>query len=591
MNRIAKHPTWQALEGDDIVSETPQEAYLVEQLRMAGTPDTRLKAIFVYHRGVADRQPLSRTLLELGIAGDTAVARWIAEHNGYPLLGPQELRASRSASRLLPEAIARTRQALPLESDDGDLWVVIADPEAPQFNQVRYALEGHRVRWIVSPHADVMVKIAEAYARAVDLRDNEVERFVEDMLREAALTRGVSDIHCIPDERSVDIRWRVDGELVPWRVIPGERKELFVAQVKLSSARGSDGQKRTAAAPTGLDVANKLETQDASSVREYGSKRIALRYSVIPAICGESIVIRILDQDAQVESLESLGMAADLALSFREALLQKNGLILITGPTGHGKSTTLAAAIPALNARSQRILSVEDPVEYRLRNVTQFPVTARLSWASALRAFLRHNPDIIIVGEIRDAETAELAIRLALTGHLILATVHATTAIQAISRLIDLGIPGSLLTATVRLLLGQRLVRRICPGCRKPHRHSGRIAQEHAELLAGAGAAGLVPADDPEVGFHEAGGGCAACQRSGYVGRVGIFEHRWISRGVAEVLGAGGFNPVAAEREFEGEFLRGALGARTMRSDGLIKAALGLVSWEEVLANTALASL
>jgi type II secretory ATPase GspE/PulE/Tfp pilus assembly ATPase PilB-like protein len=432
--------------------------------------------------------------------------------------------------------------------------------------------------------------VADVYRRAVTLNDNEVERFVEDMLREAALSRGVSDIHCIPEERSMDIRWRIDGELVPWRVIPGEKKELFVAQVKLSSARGADGLKRAVAAPAGLDVANKLEAQDASSVREYGSKRITLRYSAIPAINGESIVVRILDQDAQVESLESLGMAADTAIAFREALRQKNGLILITGPTGHGKSTTLAAAIPGLNARAQRVLSVEDPVEYRLRNVTQFPVTARLTWAQALRSFLRHNPDVIIVGEIRDTETAELALRLALTGHLILATVHATTAVQAIARLLDLGIPGAILASTVRLLVGQRLIRRLCSRCRQPHRRADELEADYRRELMTAQNAGLLPTTE-RARFHEAGGGCAECGRSGYLGRVGIFEHRAVTRPMADLLArdAGCFSAAAAEDEFGRRHAAGEAAARSLRGDGLLKAATGLADWDEILANTALA--
>jgi type II secretory ATPase GspE/PulE/Tfp pilus assembly ATPase PilB-like protein len=213
----------------------------------------------------------------------------------------------------------------------------------------------------------------------------------------------------------------------------------------------------------GLDVANRLDAQDASAVREYGSKRVSLRYSVIPAINGESIVIRILDQSAQVGSLEDLGMLEDTAMHFRTELKRPNGIILVSGPTGHGKSTTLAAAVPWLDARNKRVLSVEDPVEYRLRTVTQAPVGPRLPFASALRAFLRHNPDIIIVGEIRDGETASLAMRLALTGHLILTTVHANTAVQALCRLLDLGVEASMIASTARFLVAQRLVKRLCP--------------------------------------------------------------------------------------------------------------------------------
>ena len=269
------------------------------------------------------------------------------------------------------------------------LTVAVADPSSPQFAQVRYALEDNSVDWVISPQADIAARVAEAYSTSLDVRDNELERFVEDMIREAAHTRGLSDIHCIPEDRSCEIRWRIDGDLVPWGTLPGAMKEAVSAQLKLSSTRGADGRSRSSAASGGLDVANRLDAQDASAVREYGSKRVSLRYSVIPAINGESIVIRILDQSAQVGSLEDLGMLEDTAMRFRTELKRPNGIILVSGPTGHGKSTTLAAAVPWLDSRNKRVLSVEDPVEYRLRTVTQAPVSARMPFASALRAFLQ----------------------------------------------------------------------------------------------------------------------------------------------------------------------------------------------------------
>ena len=367
------------------------------------------------------------------------------------------------AYEALPEAIARNRHAIAIVRKGARLIVAIADPSWPQFAQVLYALEHDVVEWVVSPQADIAARVAEVYSANLEIQDNELERFVEDMIREAAHTRGLSDIHCIPEDRSCEIRWRIDGDLVPWGTLPGSMKETVSAQLKLSSTRGADGRSRSAVAAGGLDVANRLEAQDASTVREYGSKRVSLRYSAIPAINGESIVIRILDQSAQVGSLEDIGMRDDAAMRFRTELKKPNGILLVSGPTGHGKSTTLAAAVPWLDSRNKRILSVEDPVEYRLRTVTQVSVGPRMPFASALRAFLRHNPDIIIVGEIRDSETASLALRLALTGHLILTTVHANTAIQALSRLLDLGVEASMLSATIRLLVGQRLVKRRMP--------------------------------------------------------------------------------------------------------------------------------
>ncbi len=496
---------------------------LIERVLTSGISERQVASALSYHRGVESRQPVSRTLVELGLASDDSMARWIAECLGWKYLPREELRVVGDAFRSLPESISRNRHAIVLERTDARLTVAVADPSWPQFDQVRYALDGNAINWVISPQADIAARVAESYSSSLNVRENELERFVEDMIREAAHTRGLSDIHCIPDDRSCDIRWRIDGDLVPWGTLPGSMKETVSAQIKLSSTRGADGRPRNMTVTGGLDVANRLDAQDASSFREYGSKRISLRYSVIPAINGESIVIRVLDQSAQVGSLEDLGMLEDTAMQFRTGLKRPNGLLLIAGPTGHGKSTTLAASVPWLDSRNKRVLSVEDPVEYRLRTVTQTPVSQRMPFSSALRAFLRHNPDIIMVGEIRDGETAALAMRLALTGHLILTTVHANTAIQSLNRLLDLGIEASMLVATTRLLIGQRLIKRLCPHCRRPHRKAEALNDRFGYLLESAKKIGVIrPATDSPIGYHEAGGGCAACNRTGFSGRVGI---------------------------------------------------------------------
>ncbi len=565
------------------------DSFLMERLLGAGVSERQIASAQSYHREVEGRQPISRTIVELGLATDEAVARWIAASQGWPYLSREELRVEGDAHKALPEAIARNRHALVIARNGANLTVAIADPSWPQFAQVRYALEESQVEWVISPQADIAARVAETYSAHLEVRDNEMERFVEDMIREAAHTRGLSDIHCIPEDRSCDIRWRIDGDLVPWGTLPGSMKEAVSAQLKLSSTRGADGRSRNAVASGGLDVANRLEAQDASAVREYGSKRVSLRYSVIPAINGESIVIRILDQSAQVGSLEDLGMLGDTAIRFRTELKRPNGILLVSGPTGHGKSTTLAAAVPWLESKNKRILSVEDPVEYRLRMVTQAPVSPRLPFAAALRAFLRHNPDIVIVGEIRDSETASLAIRLALTGHLILTTVHSNSAIQAISRLLDLGIEPSMLAATTRFLLGQRLVKRLCPLCRQPHRDSKALIERYGYVVDPArGLESSFGAPGSAAGFSEAGGGCSACNRSGFSGRSGIFEFRDIRGQVAELLLRQRirFDPIEAESVFSAAAHSGNIGARSMRDDGMIKAAFGLMTPEEVLGAT-----
>lgn len=577
-----------AAELPEFVGE-PLEMHLADCLVSAGVSQRQVASAQAYHRGVEGRQPFSRTVVDLGLATDDAVGRWIAAFHGWRYVPRDELRVQAGAHKTLAESIARTRHALVVSREGDRLTVAIADPSGPQFAQVRFALEGCDVEWVISPQADIAARVAEAYSAHLEVRDNEMEHFVEQMIREAAHTRGLSDIHCIPEDRSCEIRWRIDGDLVPWGTLPGSLKETICAQIKLSSTRGADGRSRSAAGTGGLDVANRLDAQDASSTREYGSKRVSLRYSVVPAVNGESIVIRILDQSAQVGSLEDLGMMADTAMRFRSELRKPNGILLVSGPTGHGKSTTLAAAVPWLDSRSKRILSVEDPVEYRLRTVTQAPVSARLTFASALRAFLRHNPDVIIVGEIRDSETAALAMRLALTGHLILSTVHANTAVHALSRLLDLGVEAPMLAATTRLLLGQRLVKRLCPDCRRPHRRSDALALQYGHLLERASAAGVLRGfAENSFAFHEAGGGCKACDRSGYLGRMGIFEYRETTGAVGDLLvrDRTRFDPRGADSLFSEAARNGDMGARSMREDGMLKAALGITTPEEVLGAT-----
>jgi type IV pilus assembly protein PilB len=578
----------QAARNSDNISDH-LDTFLLRKVLGTGVSERQIASAQGFHREVEGRQPISRTLVELGLATDEDMARWIAEFHGWRYLPREELRVEGDSHKALPEVIARNRDALVIARQGVRLTVAVADPSSPQFAQVRYALEGNAVDWVISPQADIAARVAEAYSATLDVRDNELERFVEDMIREAAHTRGLSDIHCIPEDRSCDIRWRIDGDLVPWGTLPGAMKDAVSAQLKLSSTRGADGRSRNATVSGGLDVANRLDAQDASAIREYGSKRVSLRYSVVPAINGESIVIRILDQSAQVGSLEDLGMLEDTAMRFRTELKRPNGIILVSGPTGHGKSTTLAAAVPWLDSRNKRVLSVEDPVEYRLRTVTQAPVSPRMPFASALRAFLRHNPDIIIVGEIRDNETASLAMRLALTGHLILTTIHANTAIQSLCRLLDLGVEASMIAATARFLLAQRLVKRLCPGCRKPHRDSDALTKRFENIVKIARRSGVVRfADRQSQGFFEAGGGCSACNRSGYVGRLGIFEFREIRRPVADLLMRQRvrFDSMGAESIFSAAILEGDIGARCMHEDGILKASFGITTPEEVFGAT-----
>ncbi|MEL7491298.1 MAG: type II secretion system ATPase GspE [Pseudomonadota bacterium] len=348
---------------------------------------------------------------------------------------------------------------------------------------------------------DDLTSLAEGLPKTADLLDSEddapIIRLINALIAEAVKTKA-SDIHVEPYEKSLSIRLRIDGVLREVLSLPARMTPVLTSRVKVMSR---------------LDIAEKRVPQDGRISISLGGKNVDVRVSTLPARFGERIVMRILDKEEARLDLDSLGMPADMLERLRTALKRPNGVILVTGPTGSGKTTTLYGALTLLNDPSRNILTVEDPVEYAIDGVGQTQINPKvgMTFATGLRAILRQDPDIVMVGEIRDGETAEIAIQASLTGHLVLSTVHTNSAIGAITRLRDMGVEPFLLSSTVAAVLAQRLVRRLCPSCKEPH------APDAAERA-------LLDIDDNDPIQIYRPKGCGRCGQSGYEGRVGVYE-------------------------------------------------------------------
>ncbi|MGL6043657.1 MAG: GspE/PulE family protein, partial [Sandaracinobacteroides sp.] len=372
-------------------------------------------------------------------------------------------------------------------------------------------------------------------------------RAVNRLIAEAVDARA-SDIHLEPADDRLGVRYRVDGVLAQMPPLPAAVRGPIVSRIKVMA---------------GLNIAERRLPQDGRLRLAVRGHEIDLRVATSPSIHGESVVLRILDRTRLSLDFPSLGFDAEMERAFRAAISRPHGIILVTGPTGSGKTTTLYAALSALNAPDRKLLTVEDPIEYRLPGIVQAQAHPQIgfTFATALRSFLRQDPDVIMVGEIRDTETAEIAVQAALTGHLILATLHTNSAAGAVTRLTDMKVEPFLLGSVLAGVLAQRLVRRLCPECRVP------VLPDPALIEA------LCPGAAVPHRLY-APGGCSACGGSGYSGRLALVEFLPVDAAVAALIVA---------RADERSIAAAATGGRTLAQDGLAKAALGLTSLEEVL--------
>ena len=441
----------------------------------------------------------------------------------------EELTAScQGAIAKVPESIFRNRRVLPLFLANGTLHVIAADPldhsaieeirmvtalpvaihasTASLYRMVLMQVFGDRDK-VNEVLGDRELERDESKPKGVDVdlneaiaggKDTAVLRFVNSLLLQA-IEEGASDIHCEPFESSVRVRYRVDGQLREVSAPPLTLFRQAVSRMKILAK---------------MDIAERRVPQDGAIATRDGERRVDLRVSTVPTVYGEKMVLRLLEKTALPNDLTHLGFSRSQADDFLDAANCHHGLVFVTGPTGSGKSTTLYTCLGLINDTRRNIVTVEDPVEYKLHGLNQVQVnnTAGLNFCSALRSFLRQDPDVIMVGEVRDTETAQICMRAALTGHLVLSTLHTNNALQVIYRLVDMGIEPFLLGPALRLLEAQRLVRRLCPDCRRAQELPEATAKNHG---LPAGAEIWRQGEDPK---------CATCRGRGVKGRVGLYE-------------------------------------------------------------------
>ncbi len=515
-------------------------------------------------------EPLHRLLPRLGLADEAAVAAALATALDLPLVAADAYPDSPLLADRLSPAFLQTCRVLPLADDGAAVALAMADPLdsgtlqalALQLDRridahvaVPVELDQHLARLYGDDGADTLADAAVDAGELERLREMASEvpvvRLVNRLIERAVAARA-SDIHLEPDGQGLRLRHRIDGVLRDVDGLPAARHAAVVSRVKIMA---------------GLNIVERRLPQDGRCRVTVQGRAIDLRVSCVPSLHGEGIVLRILDKAAAPLALDRLGLGEDLRDGLAGLLDGGDGIILATGPTGSGKTTTLYAALQRLNTPGRKIVTVEDPVEYQLPGVTQVQVRPEigLGFASVLRSVLRHDPDIIMIGEIRDLETAQIAVQAALTGHLVLSTLHTTDAPSALTRLADMGVEPYLITSAVRGILAQRLLRTLCPECRTP-------VPDGAALLADLGYDGA----DAEL---YAAAGCDACHGSGYQGRICAAELLPLDDALRARVLARDDTP-ALTRAAHGS------GMVTMRQDGLAKAARGLTTLEEVLRVT-----
>jgi type IV pilus assembly protein PilB len=515
----------------------------------------------------------------LQTAGETpvdqdAILRTIAEEFGMPWVELGDRAIPPEVLVALPAGFARGQGVFPCGRDHrGQLQVAVSDPIAVEVIDSLAQVAGEPVQVVLSRAADIRRAIVRHYDsqatgtaslpapaalagtdESATERDAPVIRLVGELMAEA-VRRRASDIHLEPLERRFRVRYRIDGALIEATPPPKRLQLPIISRLKIMA---------------NISIAEKRVPQDGRIQLTVDGRALDLRVSSLPTAHGESIVMRILDAESLKLGMPELGFLPDDQAEFERQIVAPDGIVLVTGPTGSGKTTTLYASLQHLNRADRKIITVEDPVEYQLRGINQVPVNGAIgmTFAAALRAMLRQAPNVIMVGEIRDVETAEIAINASLTGHTVFSTLHTNDAPSAVTRLTDIGAKPFLVAAALRSVMAQRLVRRICPDCRQSYRPS--VRELHALGLDGstAGAANFA---------H--GTGCAKCHGTGYRGRMGIFEIFLVHDGIRAMI----YDNVTAARLREQARCDGM---RTMREDGIRKILAGLTTIEEVVSAT-----
>jgi len=531
------------------------------------------------------RERLGQTLVRLGMLDEGAVVELLAEQFGLPIADAETIgQADPVAVRLIPEHLARQAGLLALRREAGTLDVAVGDPlDVVSLDHLR-ALTGCALKvWIARP-SQVREAVDEFYQQIrssekvgeildhidltpgndeeeVDLatlrqqvEDAPVVRLVNLILAEAIDDRA-SDIHIEPSRERITVRYRIDGVLHEVMKPPKNLQMAIVSRIKVLSD---------------LDIATRLLPQDGRLTVHLPEREVDIRVSTLPTSFGEKVVMRLFDKSAFNRSVETLGFDAQAGDQFNRAIRKPYGMILISGPTGSGKTTTLYSALRDIKSVHKNLVTIEDPIEYHIDGVNQVHANAKvgLTFARALRSILRQDPDVIMVGEIRDAETADIAVKSALTGHLVLSTVHANDTGSTVTRLVDMSVPRYLVGSAVHLVIAQRLVRKICDRCKEPFTPDiGQLAAlgEDAPMLSGR--------------TLWRGRGCLACKQTGFYGRAAVFEVLEMMPALRRLVLDGANEDVLKQRAM-------ADGLSTLRKSGIRKVIDGLTTIEEVLQVT-----
>ncbi|HSP39730.1 MAG TPA: ATPase, T2SS/T4P/T4SS family [Frankiaceae bacterium] len=528
------------------------------------------------------RRRLGRLVVETGLADERQVAMALAGALRLPLTDLSSTRIDPQVARRLPRTISEKAGILVLSADPGEIpRIAVTDPtDVVSLDEVRLHLRTRDVYVSVAVERDLRQALARVWSLSSDhgavsemlddftdvgqvddataessADDAPIVRLV-DMLIVDAVGQRASDIHVETQRDGVRVRFRVDGVLRDVTSAPRSASASVTSRLKILA---------------GLDIAERRRPQDGRAKIVAGGRQVDCRVSTLPSLYGEKIVLRLLPQGTDMPGTATLGMEPDQLAMLMRAVKEPQGLVLITGPTGAGKTSTLYAALNEVSTPDKNVVTLEDPVEVTLPGITQVNIQTKagMTFAAGLRAVLRQDPDVVLVGEIRDLETAEHALAAAMTGHLVLSTLHTTSAVAAVSRLVDMGTPAFLLAPSLSLVVAQRLVRKPCLGCAEP-----AIPGEDIRLALG------VSLEEVSAGAPVMGRGCDQCGHSGYRGRSGIYEVLSITPELRDALRAGGDERHVAAAAH-------ASGVRSLRTSGMLKAFRGETTYEEVLRVTA----
>ncbi len=530
---------------------------------------------------------IGSNLAKLGYISEEEIASHLSRQYGVPPADLGNAKIDPAVLKLIPAEIAHKYMIIPLSRSGSTLTVAMANPsDIFAIDDVRF-MTGYNIKPMVAPETSIQNALNKYYDTAgrarglvkdfqqkeqkdaerdqgeIDLpalyRATEEPPIVKlvNLILSDAIKKGVSDIHLEPYERGFRIRFRIDGVLYEVMSPPQAMQAAVTSRVKIMAR---------------LDIAERRMPQDGRIKVKMGQQELDLRVSTVPTLFGEKVVMRLLDRSNLQLDMAKLGFEPEALSMFEKAILAPHGMILVTGPTGSGKTTTLYSALNRLNTIDTNIMTAEDPVEYNLAGINQVPVKPEigLNFATLLRSFLRQDPDIIMVGEIRDFETAEIAIKAAMTGHLVLSTVHTNDAPSTVGRLISMGVPPYLVAASLNLLLAQRLVRRLCPECRV----EVSIPTPALEDI------GFSPEEAKTLKCYR-GKGCMACSDTGYRGTIALYEVMLLNEEIREAILSGASTSDLRD-------LGCKYGMKTLRESGLQKIREGVTTLDEVVRVTSL---